>query len=53
LSPVYFIQQSTNVDWKETHSDLSEKNAGRSERGLGWCDVRGLREIQGIDGLVQ
>jgi len=42
------------MDWKETHSDLSEKIMSRTERGLDRCDVRVLlREIQGIDGYIQ
>ena len=43
-----------NVNWKGTYSNHSEKNTGRSERGLGWCCARRpLREIQRIDGYVQ
>ena len=54
LSPVHISQQSTNMDRKETYSDLSEQNAGKTECSFCWRDARGLlREIEDIDGYVQ
>ena len=42
------------MDRKGTHSDESEKIAGRTERDLGWCNARAdLGAIQGIDGNIQ
>ena len=42
------------MDWKETHSDHSEKNTGRNERGLGWRHAcRLLHPIQGTNGRVK
>jgi len=42
------------MNWKETHSNHSEENTGRGERGLGWRHAgRPLRAVQGTDGRVQ
>ena len=42
------------MSWKETHSNHSEKNTGRSERGLSWRHAhRLLRAVQGTNGPVQ
>ena len=42
------------MNWKETHSNHSQENAGRGERGLGWRHAgRPLRAVQGTDGGFQ
>jgi len=42
------------MNWKETHSNRSEKNTGRGERGLGCRHARRLlRAVQGTDGRIQ
>ena len=39
---------------KETHSNHSQENAGRGERGLGWRHAgRPLRAVQGTDSGFQ
>ena len=42
------------MNWKETHSNHSQENAGRGERGLGWRHAgRPLRAVQGTNGGFQ